>query len=158
MEKGTYPLADRLALIDSELRTPRPLAHPNVVLGEEATALHHLGDPAPHDLAVLLLIARDPAAFLEMWNTAPFMAWRVNGALKLEWANPAYLSALEAKSLDQAIAELSADGQVIQLRKLPPRFHRQPEGVTALIDGTLIISDEGTSQIPPRLTLYSCER
>ena len=61
-------------------------------------------------------------------------------------------------SLDQAIAELSADGQVIQLRKLPPRFHRQPEGVTALIDGTLIISDEGTSQIPPRLTLYSCER
>ncbi len=28
---------DRLALIDSELRTPRPLAHPNVTLGEEAT-------------------------------------------------------------------------------------------------------------------------
>jgi hypothetical protein len=34
------------------------------------------------------VIARDPAAFLEMWNGAPFMAWRVNGALKLEWANP----------------------------------------------------------------------
>jgi signal transduction histidine kinase len=49
------------------------------------------------------VIARDPAAFLEMWNAAPFMAWRVNGALKLEWANPDYLAALEAKSLDQAI-------------------------------------------------------
>jgi signal transduction histidine kinase len=50
------------------------------------------------------VIARDPAAFLEMWNETPFMAWRVNGALKLEWANPAYLSALAAKSLDQALA------------------------------------------------------
>lgn len=50
------------------------------------------------------VIARDPAAFLEMWNAAPFMAWRVNGALKLEWANPEYLRALEAKSLDHAIA------------------------------------------------------
>lgn len=50
------------------------------------------------------VIARDPAAFLEMWNAAPFMAWRVNGALKLEWANPEYLRALEARSLDQALA------------------------------------------------------
>lgn len=50
------------------------------------------------------VIARDPAAFLEMWNGAPFMAWRVNGALKLEWANPNYMAALEAKSLDQALA------------------------------------------------------
>ncbi|HYD86399.1 MAG TPA: PAS-domain containing protein [Vitreimonas sp.] len=50
------------------------------------------------------VIARDPAAFLEMWNGAPFMAWRVNGALKLEWANPNYLAALEAKGLDQALA------------------------------------------------------
>ncbi len=49
------------------------------------------------------VIARDPAAFLEMWTQAPFMAWRVNSALKLEWANPGYLQALEAKSLDQAI-------------------------------------------------------
>jgi hypothetical protein len=39
-----------------------------------------------------------------MWNDAPLMAWRVNGALKLEWANPEYLTALEAKSLEQAMA------------------------------------------------------
>ncbi|MES1198408.1 MAG: PAS-domain containing protein [Pseudomonadota bacterium] len=50
------------------------------------------------------VIARDPAAFLEMLNRAPYMAWRVSGALKLEWANPEYLRALEAKSLDQAIS------------------------------------------------------
>ena len=49
------------------------------------------------------VIARDPAAFLEMWNEAPFMAWRVDGGLKLQWANPNYLSALEAKSLSQAV-------------------------------------------------------
>jgi len=48
------------------------------------------------------VIARDPAAFLEMWNDAPFMAWRVGGDLKLVWANPDYLNALDAKSLDQA--------------------------------------------------------
>ncbi len=49
------------------------------------------------------VIARDPAAFLEILNQAPFMAWRVSGALKLEWANPQYLNALEAKALDHAI-------------------------------------------------------
>ena len=63
---------------------------------EEGTAGGRIG--SGHEV-----IARDPAAFLEMWNGAPFMAWRVNGALKLEWANPEYLAALEAKSLDQAI-------------------------------------------------------
>ncbi len=50
------------------------------------------------------VIARDPAAFLEILNQAPFPAWRMSGAGKLEWANGAYLEALESKSLDQAIA------------------------------------------------------
>jgi len=64
------------------------------------------------------IIARDPAAFLEMWNAAPFMAWRVNGALKLEWANPEYLAALEAKSLDQAIARnLQLDQGAVELMR-----------------------------------------
>jgi signal transduction histidine kinase len=49
------------------------------------------------------VIARDPASFLEMMARAPFPAWRVSGAGKLEWANPVYLEALESKSLDQAI-------------------------------------------------------
>lgn len=50
------------------------------------------------------VIARDPAAFLEMMSQAPFPAWRMNGGGKLEWANPAYLAALDSKSLDQAIS------------------------------------------------------
>ena len=64
------------------------------------------------------VIARDPAAFLEMLNQAPFMAWRVSGALKLEWANPLYLSALEAKALDQAIARnLQFDQAAIEMAR-----------------------------------------
>lgn len=50
------------------------------------------------------LIARDPAAFLEMLSQAPFLAWRVSGGLKLEWANAAYVDALESRTLDAAIA------------------------------------------------------
>ncbi|MES1199634.1 MAG: PAS-domain containing protein [Pseudomonadota bacterium] len=61
------------------------------------------------------VIARDPAAFLEMLNEAPFMAWRVSGALKLEWANPQYLNALEAKSVDQAVARnLQLDSAAVE--------------------------------------------
>ena len=64
------------------------------------------------------VIARDPAAFLEMWNAAPFMAWRVNGALALEWANPDYLGALNAKSLDQAIQRnLQLDQAAVELAR-----------------------------------------
>ena len=33
----TWSEKDRLALLDSELRTPRPLAHPNAILGDEAS-------------------------------------------------------------------------------------------------------------------------
>ena len=65
------------------------------------------------------VIARDPAAFLEMMNQAPFMAWRVSGSGKLEWANPDYLSALEAKSLDQAISRnLQFDSAAAELARV----------------------------------------
>jgi signal transduction histidine kinase len=56
------------------------------------------------DSGVHQVIARDPAAFLEMIANAPFMAWRVSGGLKLEWANDQYLKALEAKGVEQAVA------------------------------------------------------
>lgn len=49
------------------------------------------------------VVARDPAAFLDMLGRAPFPAWRISGVSKLQWANSAYLKAVEAKSLDQAI-------------------------------------------------------
>jgi signal transduction histidine kinase len=64
------------------------------------------------------VIAGDPAAFLKMWNAAPFMAWRVNGALTLEWANPEYLQALSAKSMDQAIQRnLQLDQAAVELAR-----------------------------------------
>ncbi|MGE3142010.1 MAG: PAS-domain containing protein [Hyphomonadaceae bacterium] len=50
------------------------------------------------------VIALDITAPLKVLAQAPFMAWRVSAALKLEWANNEYLRALESKSLDQAIA------------------------------------------------------
>ncbi|MBU6372262.1 MAG: HAMP domain-containing histidine kinase [Alphaproteobacteria bacterium] len=49
-------------------------------------------------------IARDPAAFLEMLTRAPFLAWRVSAQGRLEWANDAYITALDAKSLEQAVS------------------------------------------------------
>ncbi len=49
------------------------------------------------------IIARDPAAFLEMLAHAPFLAWRTSAAGKLEWANSAYLEALDAKTLETAL-------------------------------------------------------
>jgi len=49
------------------------------------------------------VIARDPTAFLDMLGKAPFPAWRVSGVGKLQWANPAYLSAVEAPNLDHVL-------------------------------------------------------
>ncbi len=49
-------------------------------------------------------IALDVAAPLKSLAVAPFLAWRVTPGLRLKWANNEYLQALEAKSLDQAIA------------------------------------------------------
>jgi signal transduction histidine kinase len=85
------------------------------------------------------IIARDPAAFLEMWNNAPFMAWRVNGALRLEWANPDYLRALEAKSLDQALARnLQLDQDAVELaRKAIETGEAQEDTRSAVVGGQL---------------------
>ena len=85
------------------------------------------------------VIARDPAAFLEMWNGAPFMAWRVNGALKLEWANPDYLAALEAKTLDQALARnLQLDQGAVDLaRKAIELGEAVEETRSAVVGGQL---------------------
>jgi signal transduction histidine kinase len=48
-------------------------------------------------------IASNPTYFLEAMNDAPFLAWSVSDGGKLEWANEAYLKALDAKSLEHAI-------------------------------------------------------
>jgi signal transduction histidine kinase len=50
-----------------------------------------------------LAVARDPMAFLEMLGKAPFPAWRMSGAGKLQWVNAAYMAAVGAHSMDQVL-------------------------------------------------------
>ncbi len=49
------------------------------------------------------VIARDPTAFLDMLGRAPFPAWRISGVGRLQWANPAYVEAVEGGSLDRTL-------------------------------------------------------
>ena len=49
------------------------------------------------------MIARDPHSFVDMLDRSPFPAWRMSGVGKLQWANPAYLRAVEAESLEKAL-------------------------------------------------------
>ena len=49
------------------------------------------------------VVARDPTAFLDMLGKAPFPAWRLSGTGRLQWANNAYLDAVESKSLDSVL-------------------------------------------------------
>jgi signal transduction histidine kinase len=48
-------------------------------------------------------VARDPMAFLEMLGKAPFPAWRMSGAGKLQWVNRAYLKAVGAPNVDHVL-------------------------------------------------------
>lgn len=52
-----------------------------------------------------------------------------------------------------ALAILDAEGELIDARKLKRKYHRQPEGIALLPDGTLVIADEGKSR-NAMLTLY----
>ncbi len=49
------------------------------------------------------VIARDPTAFLDMLRKAPFPAWRVSGVGKLQWANDAYITAVDGTNLDRVM-------------------------------------------------------
>ncbi|MEM7768480.1 MAG: PAS-domain containing protein, partial [Pseudomonadota bacterium] len=49
------------------------------------------------------MIASDPHSFVDMLDKAPFPAWRMSGAGKLLWANPAYLDAVEVDSLPRVL-------------------------------------------------------
>ncbi|MDJ0919946.1 MAG: ATP-binding protein [Henriciella sp.] len=49
------------------------------------------------------VIARDPTAFLDMLGKAPFPAWRISGVGRLQWANPAYIEAVEGGNLDRVL-------------------------------------------------------
>ena len=53
----------------------------------------------------------------------------------------------------QAIAEYSSVGELKKVQKLKKKYHRQPEGITFLPDGRMIISDEGGSS-KATITIY----
>ena len=65
------------------------------------------------------IVARDPTAFLDMLAKAPFPSWRVSGSGRLQWANTAYIEAVEVKSLDVALERQSHFDQQVndQLRQ-----------------------------------------
>ncbi|MEQ8559014.1 MAG: PAS-domain containing protein [Henriciella sp.] len=65
------------------------------------------------------VIARDPTAFLDMLGKAPFPAWRVSGVGRLQWANPAYIEAVEGSSLDRTLDRqiMLDDKAVDQMRR-----------------------------------------
>ena len=82
------------------------------------------------------VIARDPTFFLEILQTAPFLAWRVTDGGKLEWANYAYLKALDAKSLEQAVARnLSIDQAAAE------QARRVVDGGQAITDTRAVVID-----------------
>lgn len=58
---------------------------------------------------------------------------------------------------ERLILELTSGGDSIAVRRLAPELHVQPEGVTMLPDGILLIADDGGNGPGPgrgRLTLY----
>ncbi len=52
-----------------------------------------------------LQAAKDPIAFIEMMRRAPYPMWRVTGTGRIEWANEAYIRAVEAENMQIVLAE-----------------------------------------------------
>jgi signal transduction histidine kinase len=48
-------------------------------------------------------ISKDPVAFIDMLSKAPEPVWRLSSGLKLDWANAAFVQAVEARDLDDAL-------------------------------------------------------
>ncbi len=56
-------------------------------------------------LEARLDVAQDPMSFVDLASKAPFPVWRYSSGLKVQWANQAYLDAIEVKTLDVAVAD-----------------------------------------------------
>jgi uncharacterized protein YjiK len=54
---------------------------------------------------------------------------------------------------DNVLVEIKPSGKLVGVQKLKNQYHRQPEGVSVISDGSLIISDEAAGK-KPTLTLY----
>ena len=82
------------------------------------------------------IIARDPAAFIDMLAKAPQPVWRLNSALKLEWANAAYVRAVEATDLDDAIArQLALSPKIATLAQSVLEQGKPQSDVFAVVTG-----------------------
>ncbi|MGF1462176.1 MAG: ATP-binding protein [Maricaulaceae bacterium] len=58
------------------------------------------------------LAGQDPLAVFDLLGKAPFPVWRLSANLKLLWANEAYLEAVEARALEEAVRKnLHFDGE-----------------------------------------------
>lgn len=61
------------------------------------------------------MVSQDPMAFLDMLGRAPFPAWRMNASGRLEWANEAYIRAVDADALDTVLQkQVTLDQQMAQ--------------------------------------------
>ncbi len=81
-------------------------------------------------------IAKDPVAFIDMLSKAPQPVWRLSAGLKLEWANNAYLQAVEAQSLDDALdRQLVLDPGIKTLAKAVVESGDMHESVQTLVVG-----------------------
>jgi PAS domain S-box-containing protein len=61
------------------------------------------------------LVSQDPMAFFDMMGRAPFPAWRMNATGRLEWANPAYVAAVESGQVDVVLQkQITLDGGMAQ--------------------------------------------
>lgn len=75
----------------------------------DTTIRHEVGSPIYGRLVeARQTIARDPMAFLDMLDKSPFPAWRINGLGKLQWANEAYIKAVDEPSLDRLLDRQTA--------------------------------------------------
>jgi len=73
------------------------------IVDSSAKAVEEGGPSGRIDADPRRKIASNPTYYLEAMNDAPFLAWSVSDGGKLEWANGAYLKALDAKSLEHAL-------------------------------------------------------
>src|SRR5690606_3500964 len=51
------------------------------------------------------MLGGDPLAFLEALDRSPLPAWRMSSGGRLVWANRAYLDAVEAPALEDALRD-----------------------------------------------------
>jgi len=56
-----------------------------------------------------------------------------------------------------SLVELSPTGKIIAFRRLPPRIHPQAEGLAIMVNGDMVIGDEGAKRTG-QLTIYTSAR